>query len=65
VVKPTRKGFGSFMLLDAARSFARSVDVDFDPQGLRYELHIDLAAIELPSREVAHPMAVRHQLATT
>jgi PAS domain S-box-containing protein len=48
VSQPTRKGFGSVLLLDLARQLARSVQLDFDPQGLTYELQIDLSAIEGP-----------------
>jgi PAS domain S-box-containing protein len=48
VPQPTRKGFGSMILLDLARQLARSVQLNFDPQGLNYELQIDLSAIEVP-----------------
>jgi len=47
VAKPTRKGFGSVILLNAAQSLARSVAMNFEPQGLTYELHVDLKAVAL------------------
>jgi two-component sensor histidine kinase len=46
VSKPTRKGFGSFILLDAAKQLGQSVTLDYDPHGLRYELKLPLRAIE-------------------
>ncbi len=48
VAAPTRKGFGSLMLVDAAQQFAETVSMDFLPAGLRYELRIALSAIEPP-----------------
>ena len=34
VTKPTRKGFGSVILLDSAKHLAQSVVLDYSPQGL-------------------------------
>ncbi len=48
---PTEKGFGSVILLDAAKQFAQSVVMDYKPQGLRYELHLPLGAIEASKRQ--------------
>lgn len=52
---PTRKGFGSVILLDGAQQFAQNVTIDYAPEGLTYELQISLSAIEasknLPKRK--------------
>jgi PAS domain S-box-containing protein len=47
---PTRKGFGSIILLDRAKQFG-SVALNYDPQGLRYELRFSLNAIEAAKKE--------------
>ncbi|RWC64248.1 HWE histidine kinase domain-containing protein [Mesorhizobium sp.] len=62
VAKPTRKGFGSVIIQDAAKSLARSVSVEFDPLGLKYELHIDLSALELSGTKVLEPVTAPPQL---
>jgi PAS domain S-box-containing protein len=46
VTKPTRRGFGSVILLDSARHFGQSVELDYAPRGLRYELQVQLNTIE-------------------
>ena len=45
VAKPERKGFGSVVLFDAARQFGMDIDVEYDPDGLRYELRIPMHEI--------------------
>jgi PAS domain S-box-containing protein len=45
VSKPTRRGFGSFILLDSAKHFGQSVDLDYAPRGLCYELQVHLNTI--------------------
>lgn len=45
VSEPTRKGFGSLVLLDAAKQFGQRVAVDYAPQGLSYELELPLSTI--------------------
>ncbi len=45
VSPPTRKGFGSVILLDSAQQFG-SVTVNYAPEGLTYELEVSLSAIE-------------------
>jgi two-component sensor histidine kinase len=45
VSAPTRKGFGSVVLLDAAKHFGQRVAVDYAPQGLSYELELLLSTI--------------------
>jgi PAS domain S-box-containing protein len=46
VSPPARTGFGSVILLDSARQFAQRVTMDYPPEGLTYELHVSLSAIE-------------------
>ena len=53
VVAPKRKGFGSAIVLDSAKHFGASVKLDYDPQGLRYELEIPLDMIEVADRKIA------------
>jgi PAS domain S-box-containing protein len=47
---PTRRGFGSVILVDAARPFGQSVSMNFALQGLTYELAIPLESIERSKR---------------
>jgi PAS domain S-box-containing protein len=46
VSKPMRTGFGSIILLEAAKQFGQDVALDFDPQGLSYKLRLSLSAIK-------------------
>jgi two-component sensor histidine kinase len=46
VAVPVRKGFGSSILNGLAKRFAQSLEVSWRPEGLIYELRIDLAAIQ-------------------
>jgi PAS domain S-box-containing protein len=50
VSPPTRKGFGSVILLDSARQFAHSVSLDYAPHGLHYSLQVRFDAID-PARQ--------------
>ena len=45
-IQPTRKGFGSVIILDSARQFASDIVLDYTPQGLSYMLELQLSAIE-------------------
>jgi PAS domain S-box-containing protein len=45
-VQPTRKGFGSVVLVDSARHFAENVSADFLPAGFSYNLQVRLDTIE-------------------
>jgi PAS domain S-box-containing protein len=45
---PTRKGFGSVILLDSAKHFAQDVTMDFGPPGMVYELTLQLSTFEDP-----------------
>jgi PAS domain S-box-containing protein len=46
VTKPTRRGFGSVILLDSAKHFGQSVELDYARRGLCYELQVPLNTIE-------------------
>jgi PAS domain S-box-containing protein len=50
VTKPTRRGFGSVILLDSARHFGQSVELDYAPRGLCYELQVQLNTIEASNK---------------
>ena len=60
VRKPRRRGFGSTILVDGARSFGRHADLRFEPQGLSYELRLPLTNI-LAQAEPASKFAARRQ----
>ena len=46
VSPPTRKGFGSVILLDVATHFAETVSADYLPAGFNYRLQVRLSEIE-------------------
>ena len=46
MTKPSRRGFGSFILLDSAKHFGQTVELDYAPRGLSYELQVQLNTIE-------------------
>ncbi|HTV30448.1 MAG TPA: PAS domain S-box protein [Xanthobacteraceae bacterium] len=50
VTKPIRRGFGSVILLDSARHFGESVDLDYSPRGLSYKLQVRLNTIEASNK---------------
>jgi two-component sensor histidine kinase len=52
VSPPTRKGFGSSILVEVAKSFAQNVRTNYAPGGLVYEIQVPLNAIEAPQVEV-------------
>ena len=54
VSPPTRRGFGSVVLLEAAEQFG-SVTMDYLPEGLTYQLQLDLNAIETPTNIIMIP----------
>jgi PAS domain S-box-containing protein len=54
VTVPTRKGFGSVILLDAAKQFGEHVALKYDSQGVVYELRLSLNAIEAPKKRDGH-----------
>lgn len=45
VVAPTRTGFGSTILLKVATQLGKNVKIDFEPDGLIYQLQSDFSAI--------------------
>jgi PAS domain S-box-containing protein len=49
VSPPTRKGFGSVVLLDGTKQFAEHVTLEFEPDGLKYAARFPLGAIEAGS----------------
>lgn len=53
VSPPTRKGFGSAILLEAAKQFSQNVQANYNPHGLTYQLELLLSGIEAPQVEVA------------
>jgi two-component sensor histidine kinase len=61
VSPPTRRGFGSVILLDSAQQFTHAVAMEFAPDGLRYELRLQLSAIEAPKDTAARGASI-HQL---
>jgi two-component sensor histidine kinase len=42
VLAPQRKGFGSVILIDGAMRFGRHVVLDYEPDGLKYEVRFPL-----------------------
>jgi PAS domain S-box-containing protein len=53
VLPPKRKGFGSTILLERAKQFGNRVALDYEPDGLRYEVSFPLSAIEVARNEKA------------
>jgi two-component sensor histidine kinase len=53
VSKPRRKGFGSLILLDGAKQFGRQVALNYEREGVRYELQLPLLAIAGHQEQVA------------
>src|SRR5262249_3786475 len=56
VRKPRRRGFGSTILVEGARSFGRHADLRFEPLGLSYELRLPLSTIA--AQQGSSPMLV-------
>lgn len=53
VKPPAQRGFGSMILLDAAKQLGR-VTMDYVPEGLSYELEAHVGAIEAPQQTPIH-----------
>jgi len=49
VIEPTRKGFGSAVLLETAKRFGQAATAVYRPEGLTYEFRVSMSAIQ-PSR---------------
>jgi two-component sensor histidine kinase len=50
---PERRGFGSAILFNMAKSFSQNVEALYRPEGLTYELMVLLSAIAPPTSAVA------------
>jgi PAS domain S-box-containing protein len=50
VLPPQRKGFGTVILIDGAKQFGQHVALDYEPDGLKYEIRFPLSAIETQGR---------------
>ena len=55
VTTPSRRGFGSVILLDSAKHFGQSVALDYSPLGVCYELQAKLGAIEASNNQRRGP----------
>jgi two-component sensor histidine kinase len=53
VVPPTHNGFGSSFLLNSAKQFGPHVALNYEPDGLRYEVRFPLRAIEASTEMTA------------
>ncbi len=53
VTAPKRKGFGSSILLDSAGHFGESVKLDYETQGLSYQLRVPLHALKVTDKHAA------------
>lgn len=58
VSPPTRKGFGSTILFEAAKQFSQDIQAKYNPEGLTYQLRSLLTGIEAPRAE-DHPPALK------
>ena len=54
VTPPTKRGFGSAILLEAAQQFG-DITMDYPPEGLIYQLQLDLSALETPTNVITLP----------
>jgi two-component sensor histidine kinase len=52
VSQPTRKGFGSAILFEAAKQFSQDVQANYALEGFTYQLRLSLSEIEAPQIEV-------------
>jgi two-component sensor histidine kinase len=65
VSQPTRKGFGSVILVEAAKQFGMKVCATYDPAGLQYTLRLAVHAIAIPGtpdEAAASPEAASGQI---
>ena len=58
VSQPTRRGFGSAILVEAAQQFG-AVTMNYLPEGLIYQLQLDLSEIEIPKNVTSLPNTPR------
>jgi len=52
---PIRRGFGSSILVDAAKGFGKHAAMDYAPTGLKYELFVPLNSIQATIHTVGSP----------
>jgi PAS domain S-box-containing protein len=52
VMSPERKGFGTTILIDSAKGFSQHVALDYEPDGLKYEVRFPLSSIEARSQNL-------------
>jgi two-component sensor histidine kinase len=50
VLPPKRKGFGTTILLESAKQFGKHIVLDYEPDGLRYEVRFPLSTIEASTK---------------
>ena len=50
--KPLRRGFGSSVLVDAAKAFGEHATLDYAPEGVSYELFVSLSKIQATAASV-------------
>jgi PAS domain S-box-containing protein len=55
VSNPTRRGFGSIILVDSAKQFGRHVALNYEPDGLSYELLLPVSAIAAEGYPTQNP----------
>jgi two-component sensor histidine kinase len=51
VLPPTRKGFGSVILLNGVKEFSGQVALEYEPDGLKYAAQFPLSLIEAAHQE--------------
>lgn len=56
VTMPTRKGFGTFMLMELAKQLGQFVALTYEPNGLRYELRVPMSALKPTQTHVLGPV---------
>ena len=59
VSKPTRKGFGSVILIDAAAQFGQTATANYGPEGFSYELQVLTHDIEISKTSAMSQPALR------
>jgi PAS domain S-box-containing protein len=55
VTMPTRKGFGTVMLIELARQLGHLVALNYEPPGLRYELRVPMTALNHTKAHASTP----------
>jgi PAS domain S-box-containing protein len=55
VTTPTRKGFGTMMLMELAKQLGQLVALDYEPPGLRYELRVPMSTLNPTKAHASTP----------